>query len=180
MTSTTTSQIVWPRPEVAGCVFCMIVRDTRGIALDQTQRFNFFPASPHCSVTWVFAGDGHLIDEPDEMERPWTGARMPSLAFFGPQLGPLISWNPGETYVITIAFYPDAFSAMTGLNLSPFTGRMVSAEEVLPRPMLEVCRNFFDDVRREGVEKGRSVLEDKIEIIWAGTCPAGPRPVRRI
>ena len=75
MTSTTTSQIMWPRPALAGCVFCMIVRDTRGVALDQTQRFNFFPASPLCSVAWVFAGDCHLIDQPDQMERPWTGSK---------------------------------------------------------------------------------------------------------
>lgn len=90
MTATTISRIVWPRPAVAGCVFCMIVRDTRGVALDQTQRFNFFPASPLCSVMWGLAGDWHLIDQPDEMERPWTGTRFPGLAYFGPQLGPLV------------------------------------------------------------------------------------------
>jgi AraC-like DNA-binding protein len=180
MTSTTTSGIVWPRPAVAGCVFCTIVRDTRGVALDQSQRFNFFPASPLCSVAWVLAGDCHLVDRPDQMERPWTGARLPSLAVFGAQLGPLISWNPGETYAITITFYPDAFAAMTGLDLSQFAGRMVPAEEVLPPPFLEACRNFFDDIRREGVESGCSILEDKIEIMWAAARPAGPRPTRRI
>jgi AraC-like DNA-binding protein len=180
MTATTTSQIVWPRPTVAGCVFCMIVRDTRGVALDQTQRFNFFPASPLCSVMRVFAGDWHLIDRPDQMEHPWTGARLPGLAFFGPQLGPLISWNPGETYAITIAFYPDAFSGMTGLDLSPFTGRMGPAEDVLPQSFLQPCRNFFDAARREGVERSFSVLEDKIEVMWAGTHPPGIRSMRWI
>jgi AraC-like DNA-binding protein len=180
MTATTTSEIVWPRPAVAGCVFCTIVRDTRGVALDQTQRFNFFPASPLCSVAWVFAGDCHLIDQPDQMQRPWTGARLPDLAFFGPQLGPLVSWNPGKTYAITIVFYPDAFSAMTGLDLSPFTGRMVPAEEVLPQPILAPCRSLFDTVRREGIERGLSVLEDKVEIVWASTRPAGTRPMRWI
>jgi AraC-like DNA-binding protein len=180
MTSTTTSRIAWPRPAVAGCVFCTIVRDTRGVALDHTQRFNFFPASPLCSVTWVLAGDWHLIDQPDRMERPWTGARLPDLAFTGAQLGPLVSWNPSETYAITIAFYPDAFSAMTGLDLSQFAGRTVPAEEVLPQPFLESCRNFFDAVRRDDVETGLSVLEDKIAIMWAGTRPAGSRPMRWI
>jgi hypothetical protein len=96
MTATTTSQIVWPRPAVAGCIFCVITRDTRGVALDQTQRFNFFPTSPLCSVTSVFAGDWHLIDQPDQMVRPWTGARLPGLAFAGPQLRPPVSWNPAR------------------------------------------------------------------------------------
>ena len=180
MASMITSQIVWPRPAVAGCIFCTIVRDTRGVALDQTQRFNFFPASPLCSVMWVLSGDWHLIDQPEQMECPWTGARLSSLAFAGVQLGPLISWNPGETYAISIAFYPDAFCAMTGLDLSPFTGRVVPAEEVLPQPILEPCRNLFGDVRRVGLEAGISVLEDKIDILWAGTRPAGSRPVRWI
>jgi hypothetical protein len=70
MASTTTSRIMWPRPAVADCIFCMFVRDTRGAALDHAQRFNFFPASPVCSVTWLLAGDWHLIDQPDEMRRP--------------------------------------------------------------------------------------------------------------
>ena len=131
MTSTTTSQIVWPGPAVAGCVFCTIIRDTRGVALDHSQRFNFFPAAPVCSVAWVLAGDCHLVERPEQMERPWTGAKLPDLSVFGPQLGPLISWNPGETYAIKISFYPDAFAAMTGLDLSQFAGRMASAEQVL-------------------------------------------------
>jgi AraC-like DNA-binding protein len=180
MTSTTTSQIMWPGPAVAGCVFCTIVRDTRGVALDHTQRFNFFPASPLCCVAWVLVGDCHLIDGPEQMERPWAGTRMPGLAVFGPQLGPLTSWNPAETFMVTIAFYPDAFAAMTGLDLSQFAGRMMAAEEILPPPMFEACRNLIGDIRREGVEKGCSVLEDRIEIIWAGARPAGPRPIRWI
>ena len=180
MTSTTTSRIVWPRPAVAGCVFCMIVRDTRGVTLDHAQRFNFFPASPLVCVTWVFAGEWHLVDRPDQMERPWTGPRLPSLAFSGAQLGPLISWNPGETFAITIAFYPEAFSAMTGLDLSRFAGRMAPAEEALPPPILEPCRRFVDAIRYGGIESGFSDFEDAIEPIWTTTRPAGTGPVRWI
>lgn len=178
MTSTTISRILWPRPGLVGCIFCTIVRDTRGVALDYSQRFNLFPASPLCSLTWTLAGDCHLIDRPEQMERPWSAARLPGLAFFGPQLGPLASWNPGGTYAIAITFYPDAFSAMTGLDLSPFTGRMVAAEEILPQAILEPCRTFFDDVRRNELDSGFAVLEDRIKVMWARTRPAGTRPTR--
>jgi AraC-like DNA-binding protein len=180
MISTTTSQIVWPRPALAGCIFCMIVRDTRGVTLDQTQRFNFFPASPLCCVTRVFDGDWHLIDQPDQMERPWTGARLPRFAFSGAQLGPLVSWSPGEYCAMAIAFYPDAFSAMTGLDLSPFMGRMVPADQALPQSILGHCHDFFDAVRREGIESGFSAFQDEIEPIWSGTRPAATRPMRWI
>jgi AraC-like DNA-binding protein len=177
MTATTISRIVWPRPAVAGCIFCMIIRDTRGVALDQAERFNFFPASPLCSVMWKLAGDWHLIEQPDQMERPWTGTGFPDLAYFGPQLGPLVSWNPGETFAVTVAFYPDAISAMAGIDLSRTRRRMAPAEGVLPQPVLALCREVFDVVRRDGAEKGLSVLEDGIESLWAGTHPPGTRPM---
>jgi AraC-like DNA-binding protein len=114
------------------------------------------------------------------MERPWTGARLPSFGYIGVQLGPKFSWNPGEIYCIWIGFYPDALSAMTGIDLISFTGRFVPAEQALPQPMLEVCRNFFDAVSREGVERSFSVLQDKFEIMWAGMRPAGTRSQRSI
>lgn len=178
--TTTASQIVWPRQALARSIFCMIVRDTRGAALDQAQRFNFFPASPFCSIAWIVAGDWHLIEEPEQMRRPWTGARLPSLTFSGAQLTPPVSWNPGETFTIVIVFYPDAFSALSGLDLSKFTGRTTAAEEVLPERILEPCRSFFEDVHRQGVENAFSALEDKIETLLAGTHLAGSRPARWI
>jgi hypothetical protein len=92
MAATTISEIAWPRQGMARCMFCRIVRDTRGVALDHAQRFNFFPASPVCSVAWLFAGDCHLIDGPDRMERPWTGATLPRLAFLGRSSG---RWSVG-------------------------------------------------------------------------------------
>jgi AraC-like DNA-binding protein len=179
MTSTT-SEIIWSRPASAGCVFCTIIRDTRGCALDQAQRFNFFPASPLCCVTFVLTGEFHVIDPPDGMERPWTGAKMPGLAFSGPQLRPLITWNPGETHAIVITFYPDAFSAMTGLDLSPFAGRTVPAAEALPHTILQACRDFFDAVPREGIDQSFAVIQDRIETLWADVRPVEVRSTKWI
>ncbi|WP_076865053.1 helix-turn-helix domain-containing protein [Bradyrhizobium mercantei] len=103
---------------------------------------------------------------------------MPTLAFSGTQLGPVVTWNPGETYAITIAFYPDAFSAMTGLDLSPFTGRTAPAEQVLPPPMLSLCRNFLDAVQGGGAETALSAFKDEIAVTWANARPVGARPMR--
>ena len=180
MISTTTSRIVWPRPALADCVYCTILRDTRGVALDQDQRFNFFPASPFCSVTWMFEGDLYGIDDPDQMEHPWTGTKIPDLAFSGAQLKPSVSWNSGEVHMLVMVFYPDAFSAMTGLDLSQFAGRAVAAEQVLPLSILAPCRNVFDAVPGDGIERGLSALENELELLWAGTRPAGSRPTRRL
>ena len=108
------SEFILSRPALEDCVAGMIVRDTRGCALEQAQRFNFFPASPFPAVGCSFVGDWHQIDQPDQMERPWTGARGPRFGFVGPRLRPSVAWNPGEVYSISIAFYPYALSAMTG------------------------------------------------------------------
>lgn len=175
-----TSRIVWPPQALARSIFCMIVRDTRGVALDEAQRFNFFPASPFCSMAWIFAGDWHLIREPVEMKRPWTGAKLSALTFSGAQLAPPVSWNPGETFTIVIVFYPDAFAAISGLDLSRFTGRTTAADEVLPQRILEPCRNLFDGVRRNGAEAAFSALADSIGTMLAGTHLAGSGPAKWI
>ena len=180
MTLSAISQIIWPRAALADCLFCTILRDTRGVALDQDQRFNFFPASPFCALTWMFEGELYGIDHLDQMERPWTGTKVPNLALSGPQLKPSVTWNSGEVYMIVTVLYPDAFSAMTGLDLSQFAGRAVAAEDVLPPSILELCHNFFEAVPREGTEKGLPALEDHIEIIWTSTRPAGSQPTRRL
>jgi AraC-like DNA-binding protein len=179
MTATTISQILWPRPALADCLFCTILRDTRGVALEQDQRFNFFPASPFCSVTWMFEGDLYGIDHPDQMERPWTGAKVPNPSIASPLPKPSVTWNSGEIFMIVAVFYPDAFSAMTGLDLSQFIVRPIT-EEVLPPSIVEPCRDFFDAVPREGAEKCLAALYDQIEVVWASTRPDGNRPARRL
>lgn len=180
MSSSAISQIIWPRPALADCMYCTILRDTRGVVLDQSQRFNFFPASPFCSVTWVFEGDLYGIDHLDQMERPWTGAKVPNVCFSGAQLKPSVSWNSGEVFMSVMVFYPDAFSAMTELDLGQFAGRTVAVEEVLPPPIFNPCRNFFDAVPDEGIDRGLSAFEDQIETLWGKVRPAGSRPTRRL
>lgn len=169
------SEFIFPRPALAGFLTGMVIRDTRGCALNQNQRFNFIPAEVFSIMGRAIVGDSHLIDRPDQMEHPWTGARLPTSFFLAvPRLRPLITWNPGEVYYISMGFFPDAFSAVAGIDLSSFTGPSVPPEEALPQQMLEAFRNFFDAVPREGPERSFSVLQDKIEPMWAGKRPARP------
>lgn len=172
MTSTI-SEFVWRRPALAGCIGGIVVRDTRGCALDETERLNFFCAFPMPVVGCRLVGESLSIDQPGQMERPWTGTRQPRFYFAGARLEPRIVWNPGDVYFIHIAFFPDALAAMTGLDLSVFTGRMACAEEALPQPMLGICRTFFDAVPCQGVEAGFEVLQNELETLWAGRRPAG-------
>jgi len=129
-------------------------------------------------------GDLHLITHDEQMEQPWLAAKLPRLTFSGAQLGPLVSWNPGDVHAMTIAFYPDAFSAMTGLELSEFTGRMVPAEKVLPLSILDPCLDFFaragaGNENEDGdVEQSFALLEDDIEVLWTSERAEGFGPTR--
>lgn len=175
MTSTI-SEYVEARPSVADCLTGMVVRDTRGCTLDQAQRFDFYPAEPVPAVTSRIVGHSHLVARPDHMERPWAGPRLPGFSFRGAQLAPTVLWSPGEVYRIGIGFFPDALAAMTGLDLSSFTGRTLPAAEALPQPLLGICRNFFDAVPRQGPERSFADLQNEIEVMWAGVRPGGSRP----
>lgn len=176
-TAGTQSRIVWPRAALAGCVFCMIVRDTRGVPLSDLERFNFFPASPLCCLSWLVDGGLHLIGHPDHMQRPQTAPTMPRFAFSGAQLGPLVSWNPGEIYAITLAFYPDAFAALTGLDLSLYAGRALPADDVLPPALRAQCQAFSDTVQSDGINRATATLERALEAQWAQARPEKSRPV---
>lgn len=126
----------------------------------------------------VAVGEMHLIRRWEELEQPWQSERLPDMIFSGAQLGPLVSWNSGDTHALTVAFYPDAFALMTGIELSAFTGRMVPAEGVLPPAILRPCRDFFAGVERDDVETSFARLEDAIETLWSETRKDSAGPTR--
>lgn len=52
------ARLLAPRLSLASCVRAYISRSTVGCApLADRERFNRYPASPLCSITWVLQGD---------------------------------------------------------------------------------------------------------------------------
>lgn len=170
MSAEVRARVIWPDTNLVGCVFCVIVRDTRESDLSHLQRFNFFPASPLASVTWQLEGQCHWIEHPEQMERPWDAPQLQTVAFSGAQLGSLVSWNPGPTLAVTMAFYPDAFTAISGSDLAPFKDLMLNAEAVLPAPLLDCCNAFQADVASAGLEQALATLQRRICELWTDVC----------
>ncbi len=168
------SQVLWPGNDLVGCMFCVIVRDTRGASLEHAQRFNYFPASPLASVTWLLEGQCHWIDRPEHMDRPSEAPQLQAIAFSGAQLGSLVSWNPGPTFAVTAAFYPDALAAVTGLDLAPFTDVMLNATAALPDWMLSCCNTFLSDAVSAGIEPALRAFQNDIRDRWESVRDSRP------
>ncbi len=99
---------------MAGCLFAAIFRDTRQRPLRELDRFNHFPASPLVALTHVLEGEIRLVAESQDIAAALKAARLPCISVSGPQHRPLTSWNPGPVFAVTIGFYPEAWSLLTG------------------------------------------------------------------
>jgi AraC-like DNA-binding protein len=168
-----TAQILWPRPSLAGCIFATIVRDTRGTSLAHHDRFNHFPAGPFCGVTVFLAGVSHRITTREQIETPAAAPLFPAYTFSGPQKCPTLSWNPGPVFAATVVFYPDAFTALSGLDASDLADCVRDAEGVLPDGLLDLFGTFQSAACQQPVHRSFRSFEDGLEALWDRTRPKG-------
>lgn len=107
-----TSSLLLPPPELSGCLFAAIVRDTRGVALSDADRLNHFPASPLFSVSGVIEGEVRLVPAGSGIEAARAAAPLPRVSVMPPQDAPTVSWSPGPVLAVTVGFYPDAWARL--------------------------------------------------------------------
>ncbi|MCF6275851.1 MAG: helix-turn-helix domain-containing protein [Robiginitomaculum sp.] len=162
--TTLSSKLVMPPPALVGCVFAYILRDTRALSLAASERLNRFPASPLCAITWFFDGESHIIIDKN------NSIPMPSLAFSGPQRNPILSFNPGAVYALTMGFYPEAWTALTGRNADIYIDQTLPLKDVVNSELL----NIFKAVLGSGAFPPKlDVMEKKLRKIWEQTRPRG-------
>lgn len=103
-----------PPPELAGCVFAGIYRDTRGVNLSDADRVNHFPASPLVAVSYVAEGELRLIPGGAGWRAAEGMVPIPPVHVVGPQKRPVSSWSPGEIVALSVGVYPDAWALLGG------------------------------------------------------------------
>lgn len=103
------SFLLLPPKQLSSCVAAAIVRDTRGAALTDDDRFNCFPATPLVSVTRIVEGELRLVETLGSLQAARSSQPLPSLSVLRPHDCPTISWSPAGVYAITLGFYPDAW-----------------------------------------------------------------------
>lgn len=166
----TVSRLVLPRPALAGCVRGLMVRDTRGVALSEAQRYNHFPATPLCSIVWTMHGEslGLPPGQPARADTPRLPMPAPVL-FFGPSTGPMISHNPGAVRSLVLLLMPDALHALTGLTPADWVDRYAPLSDVLDGDWQALGQAVLTE-RDEA--RWLALIEDFLQPRWATLRPA--------
>jgi hypothetical protein len=157
------AQLLLPRPHMSGLIFAAVVRDTRSKPLPDEDRFNFFPASPFCSVSWIFEGQCYLSREAKASTGPDGKTLLPELLFSGPNRAPGVTWNPAAVFAMTISFYPEAWQALTGLDLTEVVDRNLPLESLVSGELLGSFRAVF---QAGSCEECLRQLEDALNPLW--------------
>lgn len=164
------NRLWYPRLSLASCLRAVMARNTVGVALTEAQRFNHFPATPLCSISWWFEGESELLEDsgPHATLASPRAAVRERVAFAGPFTRPSVSWNPAPVHGMMVMLLPDAMHLLTGVDPQAWINRLVDVRHVLPSPWLAMCeavRQAPDDDTRV------QLLQDFIDPLWQAARP---------
>lgn len=161
----TRSAVVAPRRELASCVRAYVTRGTTGALLQDHERHNFYPASLSCSISWTLQGQTELVRVGNQVVN--AAARSPVM-FSGPHTQPCETRNPGPVEFFLLMFMPDAFHALTGMDLQAHTNQHRPLHEVLGADW----QGLADDVMVAGDDAQRiQRIESFLLPLWQAARP---------
>ena len=125
MTAPNHTRLIVPPLALASCVRAYVTRSTVEVPLaEPDDRFNHFPATPLCSITWFIEGEAEVVE-------PATPSPPMRAVFCGPQTRPMVTWNPGPVRLFMVLFYPQAMHALSGIDVPAWVNRWASLDDVL-------------------------------------------------
>lgn len=161
----TPTRLVFPHKSLSSCVRAYVLRSTVQTPLTEREdRYNHYPATPHCSVTFYIEGDVEVVDPPCVTPDQFRAV------FCGPQTRPLTTYNPGPVRMLMVMFYPQALHTLSGVDISAWVDRWASAGEVLGpawHTLTQAVLNAPDDAGR------LALIEEFLEPRWQATRPGG-------
>lgn len=168
-----TARLWLPRMSLAHCMRGFVVRDTRAVALPSEQRVNYFPAIPHCTLSWFFTGTAQLRTFAADGAPHGPALPMPGrLVLCGPQTRPLVSSNPGPVHCLMLGLMPDAVALLTGINVNSLIDTIVDARDVLDAEWLALCDSLFELAHDE---QRIACIERFLEPRWQAVRPGRTR-----
>jgi AraC-like DNA-binding protein len=159
----TSTRLIFPRKSLASCVRAYVVRSTFEAPLaERTDRYNHYPATPHCSITFYIEGDVEVVDPPDVLQDQFRAV------FSGPQSRPLVTYNPGPVRMLMVIFYPQVLHALSGVDVSAWVDRWGPAGEVLG-PEWQVLSQAVLAAQDNAARL--ALIEDFLEPRWQAARP---------
>jgi AraC-like DNA-binding protein len=154
-----------PRMSLSSCIRGHIIRSTLEVPpMSEQQRFNHFPATPHCSITWFASGAITGAAFPDD-DLPVPASRI---VFAGPFSQPSWSYNPGPADVYMLVLMPGALHLLTGIDVTAHTNRLTAFEEVADAAWLDLAQR----VQQAPDHESRiALVEDFLEPRWQAARP---------
>ena len=122
------TRLISARKSLASCVRAFITRSTIEVPLSKaTDRFNRYPATPLCSITWFLEGDLEMIEPPPPDPLP----AFSRVIFSGPQTRPIITYNPGPVRTFIVMLYPQAMHALCNMDVPAWVDRWMPVADAL-------------------------------------------------
>lgn len=123
----TRTSLFLPSPSLANCVCAYVVRDTLGAQLSPKQSFSHLPVSPLVSVIWSIHGgrsSTHIGDD------EWLPSSR-RVVLRGPRSQPSVWKGHGPAVGFSLTIFPDAFHALTNLNVASLLDQARNLQTVL-------------------------------------------------
>ncbi|MBO9687664.1 helix-turn-helix domain-containing protein [Roseateles chitosanitabidus] len=126
----TVARLRVPSLALDGCVYAYLWRDlSAAVDITEAQRTTWFPATPLCGMSWSLSGQVQEL-APDGEPGGW----LPAGLIGGPRSGPKRFRSTPGGRAFMVAVRPEAFQAMTGVDLGALKDRMLSLSEVVTDP----------------------------------------------
>lgn len=159
------ARLLLPSLQLGACVFCGVLRDTRGVALSDAERFNYLPATPMATLHWVFEGELVLVRGGARTSPHRLDGVLPRLLVSGPQSQPTVSWSTGPVYALSVAFFPEALGVLLGCSAASLAEDSWALSEIAPPGFLQACESLFEPgVSATPFER----LEARLRPLWSG------------
>lgn len=118
-----------PGRSLGDCIYLAVERDTRGVPLSDADRFNYYPATPFPSISWILDGQLHMVEASGE-DAPTLGNPLPKVFLSGPTRSPSPSWSPGAVHALTVVFFPEALARLMDITIEHYVGAVLPLEDV--------------------------------------------------
>jgi AraC-like DNA-binding protein len=163
-----------PNSALASCVRAYVSRNTSGIALEPGEMFNHYNATPLCTLMWRIKGDVELASQGG---LPLNQAITEKIVVVGPHTVPSITKNIGEFHGLMVLFFPDAFHALTRIDVASLVDSFAPIADMLDSSWQQMA----DDVLIAADDTTRiRILETFLVVRWEACRDQLPKPVSRL